>query len=319
MNSASRRWPSRMARFALLFLSLFLILVCALLLLWPNPRTFSLQAATRGVSVVVNQAAMSKWFFGRAAVCFRNGARPSASADKEPYEGPCNPSLYDVIAYDDLEVEWPNGIGLHINKAGPDSPLIIQIDRERQLPTEVQNRAFGASDLLVVDSADWLDGGTLTIGGNVIIGRPPGPGESGNLLSGNYRVSERLMLASAPVVLREGELFSGDQVQILSHGDAMTEQAQVFGFIEPRNSGEAGFGVTFYSAASDTMLSIDRFGAVAIQVVPNWFDRFLVNPTLLGASALLALTTSLAGLRNLGMVLAWAWQAGSSSPRRASR
>lgn len=319
MTTGTRLWPRRMARFALLFFSLGLILLVALLLLWPKPRTFAVQAATRGVSVVVNQAAMSKWLFGKAKVCFRNEVRPSAATGSVPYQGPCDPMLYDVVTYDDLEVEWPNGIGLDINKAGPVSPLIIQIDRDKVLPLTVGDRAFGASDLLIVAGTDWLDGGTLTIGGNVIIGRPAGPGESGNLLSGSYRVSERLMLASGPVVLMKGDFFSGDQVQILSREKDMAAPAQVFGFIEPRDKGEAGFGVTFYSAASDSMLSIDRFGAVSIQVAPTWFDRFLVNPTLLGGSALLALISSLACLKNLGTVLAWAWQADRPLARRPDR
>lgn len=319
MSAEERIWPRRMARFAVLFLSFAAILLLAVLLLWPNPRTFAVQAASRGVSVVVNQAAMSKWLFARAQVCFRNGVRPSATAIKVAYEGPCDPLLYDVLTYDDLEVEWPNGIGLDINKAGPDSALIIQVDSEQQLPVDLQDRAFGASDLLIVGSRDWLDGGTLTIGGNVVIGKPAGPGESGNLLSGSYRVSERLMPATAPVVLMKGELFSGDQVQILSRGAGGIEEAQVFGFIEPRNNGEAGLGVTFYSAASDAMLSIDRFGAVSIRAMPSWFDRFLANPTLLGGTAILALISSLAILKNLGTLLAWAWRADRPAVKRPGR
>lgn len=314
MSVPGRLWPGRMARFALLFLGACAGALLVLMLLSPNPRAFAVQASTRGASVVVNQAAMSKWLLRRATVCFRNGQRPSTSSGLQPFEGPCDPSLYQIVDYHNLEVEWPNGIGLKIDKAGPEAPLTIRAEAERQVPLVFRGRTFGASDILVVPGASWLDGGTLTIAGNLLIGRPPGPGESGNLLSGKYRVSERLGIAANPVVLLTGDLVSGDQVEVLSRVGETYETAQVYGFIEPLNAGEAGFGVTVYSAALDASLSINRFGSIAIIVTPSWFDRFLANPILLGASALLALASSLAALRGVAKVLAWAWNPSPKSP-----
>ncbi len=299
-------WMGRAARLGLIVLSLVALLGSAMLVLAPNPRSFAVQAATRGLTVTVDHAAMSKWLLERALVCFRNDARVSAAPMQDG--AVCDPGLYDVRSVRNLELEWASATQLQITRTGPKSPLTIRMVAPGAEPVLVDDRALSRADLVIVPSADWLDNGALTIAGDVRVGSRPGPGEAGIVMSGSYSVSERLVLAQRPVVLARGELFSGDEAQIRVRDGDDTKPAQVFGFIEPRNDGEAGFAVTLYSEVSDSILHVDRFGARGIETNPSWVDRALANPSLLGASAMLALASGLANLGFLGRVMAWAWR-----------
>ncbi|WIY52337.1 hypothetical protein O9Z70_12825 [Devosia sp. YIM 151766] len=336
MKSAWSSWSGSAVRWALLGFAFAGLFGCVLFLLRDNPRSFAVEAAARGAQVRIDHPAMSQWLLDRAQLCIRRERRlPGALAEAFSI---CDPSLYEVAIERNVEVFWPAGAEFQLTRTGPQSPLLVRLVSEGAVP--VGDRTLTRSDLLVVDSRDWMANGPLTIAGHVVVGSRPGPGEVGNLLGGTYSVSERLPLSLGPSPIMEGKLLSGDAVEILirrncsgraddaaqcSDADPNVRRfgpAQSFGFIEPRGADDAGFGITLYSEASDSSLSIDRFGASGLMVTPNWVHRALGNPVLLGASALLAILSGLSSLNFLVPLLVWASKAarpGAVWPGRGRR
>jgi len=309
----SRRW----LRWALLAFGFAGVLGCALFLIKANERSFAVEAVTRGLRVEVEHTAMSSWLLDAAVVCFRRERRLGGGASAAG-SAHCDPALYETVALANLELAWPSGAVVALNRSGPDSPLVVRLETAAAAPVDIEGRPLTPTDRVVVESADWLGNSTLTIAGRIVVGARPGPGETGNLLTGSYAVSERLPLAPTPVQLLDGTLLSGDTAEIVTRTVDGFRPAQAFGFVEPRGAREAGMGVTFYSEAGDNGLAIGRFGANGLTVTPHWVHRALANPVLLGGSALLAVFSGLASLSFLGPVLAWANRRGGGAARPAA-
>jgi len=316
---------SRSLRIGAVAFAVLGLLGCALYLLKDNPRSFVVEAATRGVSARIDHPAMSQWLLDRAYLCLRRDRRAPGPDPAIMADAPCDTRLYEVVPTENLEIFWPAGASLRLTRTGPQSPLLVRLTAAAPEAVIVAGRELTPADLIVVPADAWLGNGPLTLAGHVVVGSLPGPGEMGNLISGSYAVSERLPLAPAPTPIASGALLSGDAVEIMvrrhcpgaddriecAHPDPakrLYQPSQSFGFIEPRGADDAGFGVTLYSETSDSSLAIDRFGASRIIVTPNWIHRALANPVLLGGSALLAILSGLASLGFLAPLLAWTWK-----------
>src|SRR5690606_19387529 len=131
----SRRW----LRWALLAFGFAGVLGCALFLIKANERSFAVEAVTRGLKVEVEHTAMSSWLLDAAVVCFRRERRLGGGASAAG-SAHCDPTLYETVALANLELAWPSGAVVALNRSGPDSPLVVRLETAGTALVDIEGR-----------------------------------------------------------------------------------------------------------------------------------------------------------------------------------
>ena len=292
----------RLGRWALIGFGLFAV---TLFVLWAfflrNERAYLVEADTQGMTIAFDRSAASSWRLTDVTVCRRLG-QGEATDNRQRY---CDARRFSEIALPSLEIDWPSGTRIEVERHRTDGALTIRIADTAERMPEAGGQKLAPGSLIFVASDGWAGTGALIFSGAATIGAIPGPGSRDLLLSGRYEIREALVGRSNPVTLREGTLSPGDSVTIVG-ADGATGAA-VSGFLLRRQSGDpwSGFKVTAFSPSADIGLRISRLNAEPAVVTASWADRALRDPWLLGLAALLGFVSTVVGL------VARLWPAGA--------
>jgi hypothetical protein len=260
-------------------------------------RTYIIQADTHSVSITFFGSESKPWLVSDLTLCQRRRARISASQIVQPGPtGPCNPAVYENVRLSNQIIEWPNDTTIRALYAARDGGLELHLqsvpaDANGEPTLLIGGHAIRDHAILLLPETVWRDIGSLLFSGYLTIGSEPVSGVRDHLVKGNYEVRETLFLRSRPVPVLRGELFSGDEVQIVSGPRAGI--STVTGFMLSAGARDEGMRVVAYSSLSDAEMQINRLGATPSVVRPSWTDRALNDPALLALTGLLALIVTI--------------------------
>jgi len=285
-----RVWRWLLGGFGLLAIALFVVWAFFL----RGERAYLIDADTQGMTIVFDRSAASSWRLTEATICRRLGAGETA-----PGGAPnrfCDAGLFAETSVPSLEIEWPAGTRIEIERHRSDGALTVRITEVPKKPPEVAGQVLPKGTLIFISANGWAGAGALTFSGSVDIGAIPGPGSRDLLLSGRYEIREMLAGRSTPLTVKQDVLSPGDSVSLV-RADGQGG-APVSGFLLRRQSGDTrtGFKVIAFSAFDDVGLRIARLNAQSTIVKASWTDRALRDPWLLGLAALLSFVSTVLGL-----------------------
>jgi hypothetical protein len=289
-------------------LRLLVVLVLAIvgaLVLWAligdKPQSVAAYARTRGLEVhFAGEVVQSPWYFAQAKICRR---LPPAIFPDGDAQAICDPRLYDISDGEHLEILWPAGTRLKISRLGYNAPLEIDI---LALPVEgldVAKAIVSANSRLIIDDQVWQAGSTLAFEGEVRLGDHPGSGSNFDVIEGSFAITERMFGYDKPIEVLNAPLRSGDVLRVTND----ERPARVIGFVAPAGHDEAGVMATLFSSLGESVLEIDRYGAVTLEIRPNPLDRATKHPLILALAALWALVSV-----GTGIVQVCRWVLGTS-------
>ena len=264
------------------------LLLVVLLVMWNRAKIFTLDVSTEVVQFSVSDPLLSEWMIGNA--------RLIDNAFSEDEEG---------TVLDDHSILLLNvGTQVRIQRHGIEhTRLLLTTDNKASTGRieDAEGRSIELRDwaLLLVAVSDrplvFPFRGTLTVGDDVAIG------VNSILLSGTVSVVEEQMVGKTHYTAGIEDLDPGDRIQFLRHdhtpvGTRILVPAIVDGFIrvEPAEgfSGPANALMLVAHGQAD-FVQVDRLGSAGYQVnAPRW-ARFLHDPLLAAATAIIGLLAML--------------------------
>jgi hypothetical protein len=288
------RWSRRLLPVVLALLAAGL----AALYLLPRDRSFAVSAVTHGLTATLSGTAMNTWRLPAATICYRHeGRRPDLT--QWPIMRPCNRQLFDLLATTDIEMGWADGARIAIERTAPGEGITVMLEAAGPEATYVAGRPFPIGSRLVIPESAWRASPVLTLSGDFQIGEVPAPGARRTLVSGGYEIREPAPWRQRAQAVSTGSFYAGDAVEIALPCPATGEACASSGFIDDRDSGAGGFGVTLYSPPADSTLRIHRFSAEPIEITPTWMERALKDSYLTALSVLFGVVTASASIARL--------------------
>lgn len=270
---------------ALLVLTFVMIVMIGAFYLAPRPRSFAVDAQTRGVTLRFSGGeSMNAWRLPDVMVCVRHDRRSAAAVAVTSADAAlCDPRLYDIHRPATGEMTWREGDSITLSRAGR-GPLILLVGETGPDTPRIDGVPITRSSRLIVPEGTSMEGLVLNFAARVSIGDVPGPGAHQTLISGRFEVREPMPTQQRPVAVMSGTLFSGDRVRIVD--DTTGADIASYGFVVVQN-GEDAMQVVAYSPPSNSALHVDRFAAGAVSTAPTWIDRVVHDPYLVAATAIM--------------------------------
>ncbi|WP_306121063.1 hypothetical protein [Roseitalea sp. MMSF_3504] len=226
---------------------------------------------------------------------------PGAEDDNRLRDLMCEPASFDAVETDrTLAFRWPQGAMVVVH-AGPGGSLIADIEAvaEGDGIDVGAGAPLAKGDRIVLPPEPFYRSGSLPFSGQVRIGAEAGAGQRGYLVAGHYVIRQTLPGRDNPLTVASGQLNRGDRVGFRFSDDR--GQGAVYGFISAYANRESQasnvpFHLVAYTALGRGEMTINRFANRTTVIKPEWTDRAINDPWLIGATVVLTLAALCAGI-----------------------
>ena len=245
-------------------------------------RTVVLSGATELIEVRFD--APRTWRLPETSVCTLDRPARGVAPPPDGRDGPCGASEVEQGPFVALDVVWPRGAAVQIERIGEGALVVTIIAAPDRLAGDGDGERIALAEGARIVSSGWGDSGgrALPVSGDATLGAPVRAGADALLIDAAYEFREALLWRETTVGVLDGRLLAGDVARITERdGPAFVE-----GFVAPEAPNRFGMRFVVVGGAHDAQIVVVRTGAAPFVISSRWSDRALKDPLALALTAI---------------------------------